>query len=132
MGPSVYAPTYYDFLKLVTEAGCREFSSLEQLEEEQRYQVCRSLRQDAAYEQGARNEHALVQWIKTHPGALSIMSFHAFERSAGLTANPVDGVIPDEDTLTKDGDLLMVGSTTTKGAGYEDYWVLRLDADGWL
>ena len=43
MGPSVYAPTYYDFLKLVMEAGCREFSSLEQLEEEQRYKVCRSL-----------------------------------------------------------------------------------------
>ncbi|MDJ0890497.1 MAG: hypothetical protein QNK18_04795 [Gammaproteobacteria bacterium] len=39
---------------------------------------------------------------------------------------------PTAITMTKDGDLLMVGSTTTKGAGYEDYWVLRLDAEGWL
>ena len=31
-----------------------------------------------------------------------------------------------------DGGLLVAGTTTTSGAGFEDFWVLRLDPDGFL
>lgn len=35
-------------------------------------------------------------------------------------------------TRTRSGDIVVVGYTTSQGAGYEDYWVLRLDKDGYL
>lgn len=35
-------------------------------------------------------------------------------------------------TRAGDGGLLVAGTTTTSGAGYEDFWVLRLDAEGRL
>jgi hypothetical protein len=37
---------------------------------------------------------------------------------------------PTAAVLSEDGGLLIAGYTTSKGAGYEDYWLLRLDADG--
>jgi uncharacterized delta-60 repeat protein len=37
---------------------------------------------------------------------------------------------PTAATLTEDGGLFIGGYTTTRGAGYEDFWLLRLEADG--
>jgi hypothetical protein len=37
---------------------------------------------------------------------------------------------PTAATLTSDGGLFLLGYTTSMGAGYEDYWLLRLDASG--
>ena len=39
---------------------------------------------------------------------------------------------PGQVAVRPDGSLLMAGYTTSLGAGYEDVWVLRLDADGRL
>ncbi len=51
-------------------------------------------------------------WERVYGGAL-------WDRPAALA------VMPDE-------TIVVGGYTTTRGAGYEDYWVLRLDADGLL
>jgi uncharacterized delta-60 repeat protein len=37
---------------------------------------------------------------------------------------------PTAAVLARDGGLLVAGYTTTQGAGYEDYWLLRLDSQG--
>jgi uncharacterized delta-60 repeat protein len=37
---------------------------------------------------------------------------------------------PTSLTLATDGGLFLGGYTTTKGAGYEDFWLLRLDSNG--
>jgi hypothetical protein len=37
---------------------------------------------------------------------------------------------PTSAALTKDGALLIGGYTTTKGGGFEDFWLLRLDSNG--
>jgi glucose/arabinose dehydrogenase len=39
---------------------------------------------------------------------------------------------PGQVAVGPDGSLLMAGYTTSLGAGYEDVWVLRLDAEGRL
>ena len=39
---------------------------------------------------------------------------------------------PGQVAVRPDGGLLMAGYTTSLGAGYEDVWVLRLDAEGRL
>ena len=33
-------------------------------------------------------------------------------------------------SLTPDGMIDAAGTTTSQGAGYEDFWVLRLNAEG--
>jgi len=33
---------------------------------------------------------------------------------------------------TRDGGILVTGYTTGRGAGYQDVWVIRLDAEGRL
>jgi uncharacterized delta-60 repeat protein len=37
---------------------------------------------------------------------------------------------PTSAALTEDGGLYIGGYTTSKGAGYEDFWILRLNSDG--
>jgi hypothetical protein len=37
---------------------------------------------------------------------------------------------PTSAALTLDGGLAIAGYTTTTGAGYEDFWILRVDARG--
>jgi hypothetical protein len=37
---------------------------------------------------------------------------------------------PTTAALTMDGGLFVAGYTTTVGAGYEDFWLLRVDASG--
>jgi uncharacterized delta-60 repeat protein len=37
---------------------------------------------------------------------------------------------PTSATLTEDGGLYIGGYTTTRGKGYEDFWLLRLDSNG--
>ena len=39
---------------------------------------------------------------------------------------------PTSAALSTDGGLYIIGYTTTKGMGHEDYWLLRLDANGLL
>lgn len=39
---------------------------------------------------------------------------------------------PTSGALPSDGGLYVAGYTTFRGAGYEDFWVLRLDARGTL
>jgi len=53
-----------------------------------------------------------VRWKRTYGGKY-------WDRPTGLA-------------VTSDGGLLVVGYTTTQSAGYEDYWVLRLDSEGLL
>lgn len=53
-----------------------------------------------------------LRWERHYGGAL-------WDRPMGLTR-------------AADGGLLVAGTTTTMGAGYEDFWVLRLDAEGRL
>jgi hypothetical protein len=39
---------------------------------------------------------------------------------------------PTAVTIAANGSILLAGYTTSQGAGFEDYWLLRLDADGRL
>ncbi len=53
-----------------------------------------------------------VLWERTHGGAL-------WDRPTALAATP-------------DGGFVVAGYTTSAGAGYEDFWLLRVDAEGRL
>lgn len=95
MGPSP-ASSYYDaFMELVMKRGCILFPNISSLSEEERFKLCHNPRQDGAFIAGLNNDNAVLQWLRSDPGAFAIVPNYLLEQYPDyISANPIDGSKP--------------------------------------
>jgi phosphate transport system substrate-binding protein len=100
IGPVPTSSAYEAFMELVMEAGCESYPSIRALENPRRFEVCHALRRDGAFIEGARNQNAIVDWLKDHPKGFGITSFSVYSQHRDfIAANKVDGVFPTLETV---------------------------------
>jgi len=101
MGQPPISGTYDAFAELVMEAGCREFSKVSELSQEQRHTVCRNVRKDDTFEMGIRNDGLMIRWLREHPNAFGILPFLLWQENDDLVAaNSINGAFPSVDNIT--------------------------------
>jgi phosphate transport system substrate-binding protein len=101
MGPPAASGLYDDFVYLIMERGCGEFSKISTLEATKRYDVCHSLRTDDGFTQGPRNETALLDWVVDNPAAFAIAGYSFLTQNQDLVAaNAIENVIPTAESIS--------------------------------
>jgi phosphate transport system substrate-binding protein len=101
MGPPPASGTYDAFVKLIMEAGCRDFSKIAGLSPDRRFEVCRNVRKDDAFMMGIKNDGLMVKWLQEHPDAFGILPFLLWQENDDIiAANPINGVSPTAENIT--------------------------------
>jgi phosphate transport system substrate-binding protein len=101
MGPPPASGTYYAFLDLIMEDGCRAYSKIADLTHARRFEVCRNVRKDDAFVMGIKNDGLMIKWLQEHPEAFGILPFLLWQENDDVVAaNSINGVFPTVDNIT--------------------------------
>jgi phosphate transport system substrate-binding protein len=101
MGPPPSSGTYDAFAELIMEAGCRNLSSLNDLSQARRFEVCRDVRRDDAFVMGIKNDGVMIEWLQKNPRAFGILPFLVWQENDDVVAaNPINGVAPAVDNIS--------------------------------
>jgi phosphate transport system substrate-binding protein len=101
MGPPPASGTYYAFLELIMEAGCRDFSKIADLPQIRRFEVCRNVRKDNVFVMGIKNDGLMIKWLQENPKAFGILPFMLWrENDDIIAANAINGIFPTSENIT--------------------------------
>ena len=109
-GPSKGSGTRYILERLAVEEGCRTAEGMIELEEEDPWQyrsICRTIRDDQAYQVVGENDERNVDKLTDHPNALAIETYGVLEANEELIRGlTVDGIAPDFEAI-RNGSYLI-------------------------
>lgn len=98
-GPSKGSGTRYILERLAVEEGCRTTEGMIELEEEDPWQyrsICRTIRDDQAYQVVGENDERNVDALTENPNALAIETYGILEANEDLIRGlKFDGIAPD-------------------------------------
>jgi phosphate transport system substrate-binding protein len=99
-GPPPTSGTRDAFVELVMLPGCEAFPAIAALEGDRKDEVCERMRQDGPFVEAGENDNLIVQRLNADHNALGIFGYSfLFENSDTLKAVPVDGVVPNAETI---------------------------------
>jgi phosphate transport system substrate-binding protein len=109
-GPSKGSGTRYILERLAMEEGCRTTDGMIELEEEDPWQyrsICRTIRDDQAYQVVGENDERNVDALADNPNALAIETYGVLEANEDLIRGlNIDGIAPDFDAI-RNGSYLI-------------------------
>lgn len=99
-GPPPTSGTRDAFVELVMVEGCQTFETVVALDNDRFDEVCERMRQDGPFIEAGENDNLIVQRLGADENALGIFGYSfLFENQDSLKAVPVDGVLPNEETI---------------------------------
>ncbi len=103
LGPPPTSGTRDAFNELAIEGGCKTFSWLKAIKDEDKSKykaICRSVREDGAYVEAGENDNLIVQKLEKNPAAYGVFGYSFLDQNRGVVqAANVDGVEPTFDAI---------------------------------
>ncbi len=104
VGPPPGSPLRDSFLGLIMADGCHAYPKINALPKARQDEVCTLIRTDGRYVQAPENSVEVVQRLSKRRHAVGIVDCVTFELFEDLlTASPLDGVVPDFETISDGG-----------------------------
>lgn len=108
LGPPTTSGTRDAFVELAMLPGCEGEPTIKALPAERKLRVCSTIRNGGHYVDMGENDVDIVKRLQVEPDAFGLFGFsYALENRGAIVANPIEGVIPSEETIA-DGTYPLV------------------------